>query len=46
MDTDAVTQAILDVAERLIMPRFRRLGPGDVDAKRPGDLVTVADRDA
>ena len=46
MDADAVAQAIVDVAARLILPRFGRLRPDEVDAKKPGDLVTVADTEA
>ncbi len=42
-DLDTVTKIIRDVADREIMPRFRRLGDGDVREKAPGDLVTVAD---
>jgi len=46
MQTDAVTALIRDVASRVILPRFRRLRPDQVVAKAPGDLVTVADREA
>lgn len=35
-----------DVAATEILPRFQSLGQGDIDEKRPGDLVTVADRAA
>ncbi len=35
-----------DVAEEVIDPRFRALAEGQVMEKRPGDLVTVADREA
>ena len=36
-----------EVAEEAILPRFRRLGAGDIDEKTgPDDLVTVADREA
>lgn len=46
MHTDDVTDLIREVAARVILPRFRTLGVGDVEHKRPGDLVTVADREA
>lgn len=46
MDTATVTELVRDVAARVVVPRFRALGDGDVTHKRPGDLVTVADREA
>ena len=47
MDTDAVLELVQRVAEEVVNPRFRNLGSGDVASKRrPGDLVTVADREA
>ncbi len=39
-------ELVQDVAARVITPRFRSLGEGEVDEKNPGDLVTVADREA
>src|SRR6476620_6881109 len=36
----------MDVAEEVINPRFRALAAGEVHEKRPGDLVTDADREA
>ena len=45
-DTDAVLALIQDVAARVITPRFRSLAEGEVMEKNPGDLVTVADREA
>ena len=44
MRTEAVTEAIQQVAEAEILPRFRALAAHEVIEKRPGDLVTVADR--
>lgn len=42
-----VDQAMRDVAERIIRPRFRALEDGEVDTKTgPNDLVTVADVEA
>ena len=35
-----------DVAAQVITPRFRSLAEGEVMEKNPGDLVTVADREA
>ena len=35
-----------DVAEEVINPRFRTLAAGEIHEKRPGDLVTDADREA
>ncbi|MCW2816252.1 MAG: Inositol monophosphatase [Nocardioides sp.] len=46
MDTDAITTLLQDVAAEVITPRFRSLGDDDVSEKNPGDLVTVADREA
>ncbi len=44
MSTDQVTAAIREVAETEIVPRFRALADDEIIEKRPGDLVTVADR--
>jgi fructose-1,6-bisphosphatase/inositol monophosphatase family enzyme len=44
--TERVSQLIVDVADRVVMPRFRRLAPGEVAEKSPGDLVTIADAQA
>lgn len=45
--TDEVLAMVQDVVARLVTPRFRNLGDGEVTSKRrPGDLVTVADREA
>ncbi|MFE3023218.1 inositol monophosphatase family protein [Nocardia tengchongensis] len=43
---DEVAQLLVCAAETAILPRFRRLAAGDVAEKGPGDLVTVADREA
>lgn len=37
---------LIEVAEQVINPRFRALADGQVLEKNPGDLVTVADREA
>ena len=46
MRTDDVSDLIRDVCARTILPRFRALARHEVEQKRPGDLVTVADREA
>ncbi|MFN4153893.1 MAG: inositol monophosphatase family protein [Paracoccaceae bacterium] len=46
-ERDGLIAAVRDAARLDIMPRFRRLGAGDVDTKTDAsDLVTVADRSA
>ena len=45
--TDEVLAMVQDVVARLVTPRFGNLGDGEVASKRrPGDLVTIADREA
>ena len=44
MRTDAVTAAIREVCDAEIMPRFRSLAADEIIEKKPGDVVTVADR--
>ncbi|GAB3623894.1 inositol monophosphatase family protein [Mariniluteicoccus endophyticus] len=44
--TDAITDLIWDVAERVVRPRWRSLDDSEVREKAPGDLVTVADHQA
>lgn len=46
METDAITTLLRDVAAAVITPRFRALAQAEVMEKNPGDLVTVADREA
>jgi len=43
LDVDQVADLIREVADRLIVPRFRALADGDVREKAKGDVVTVAD---
>jgi fructose-1,6-bisphosphatase/inositol monophosphatase family enzyme len=49
-DIDAVAALLAEVAERVVLPRFRMLAPGDVEHKRStgdvSDVVTVADHEA
>ena len=44
--TDDVLTLLKEVATEVITPRFRALADGEVIEKNPGDLVTVADREA
>jgi len=46
VETDEVLSLLMDVAEEVINPRFRALADGEIHEKRPGDLVTDADREA
>jgi fructose-1,6-bisphosphatase/inositol monophosphatase family enzyme len=46
LSTDAVLELVQSVAAEVISPRFRSLSESEIDEKRPGDLVTVADREA
>ncbi|WP_067181443.1 inositol monophosphatase family protein [Microtetraspora niveoalba] len=43
---DEVTGILLEAAEVAILPRFRALAAGEVAEKSPGEVVTVADREA
>jgi fructose-1,6-bisphosphatase/inositol monophosphatase family enzyme len=46
MRIDAVTEILREAADTVIVPRFRALAAGDVAEKSPGEIVTVADREA
>ena len=46
LSTDAVADLLREVAADVITPRFRSLDADEVMEKNPGDLVTVADREA
>ncbi|MFJ9557570.1 inositol monophosphatase family protein [Nocardiopsis sp. NPDC101807] len=46
LDVDAVTEILREAAEAAVLPRFRSLSEGEVTEKAPGELVTVADREA
>jgi fructose-1,6-bisphosphatase/inositol monophosphatase family enzyme len=46
MQIDAVTQILQEAAQEAIVPRFRALTAGQVSEKSPGEVVTVADREA
>ena len=43
---DTVTEILREAADTAILPRFRALAAGDVTEKSPGEVVTVADREA
>ena len=43
---DAVTDILREAAQTAIVPRFRALAEGDVTEKSPGEVVTIADREA
>ena len=43
LSTDAVMELMQAVAAEVITPRFRSLTDSQIDEKRPGDLVTIAD---
>ncbi|MGB3327600.1 MAG: inositol monophosphatase family protein, partial [Thermomicrobiales bacterium] len=44
--TDAIIPALATIADEVILPRFRALHAGEIEEKSPGELVTVADREA
>ncbi|HUC26546.1 MAG TPA: inositol monophosphatase [Streptosporangiaceae bacterium] len=46
MQIGAVTEILREAAEAAIVPRFRALADGEVREKTPGEVVTVADREA
>lgn len=46
MQTEWVAEQLREVADRVILPRFGSLAEGEIEEKKPGDLVTVADREA
>jgi len=46
VDTEDVLDLLREVADTLVTPRFRALEAEQVQEKAPGDLVTVADREA
>ncbi len=43
---DAVSGLMREAAQQAILPRFRALATGDIEEKSPGELVTLADREA
>ena len=43
---DRVEGLIREVAQTIVLPRWRHLGTGEVHEKSPGDLVTIADQES
>src|SRR4051812_25556952 len=43
---ELVGALMTEAAERAILPRFRALAQNDIEEKSPGELVTIADREA
>ncbi|MGC0249341.1 inositol monophosphatase family protein [Pseudactinotalea sp. Z1748] len=46
METEEILDLLRQAADEVIIPRFRALSDEQVQEKSPGDLVTVADREA
>lgn len=46
IDIDTVTKILREAAQESILPRFRSLREDEVTEKSPGEIVTVADREA
>ncbi|WP_306171653.1 inositol monophosphatase family protein [Sphingopyxis sp. KK2] len=42
---EQVEALMRSVAAEVMMPRFRRLAPGDIDEKSKGEVVTIVDRE-
>ncbi|MEU4422749.1 inositol monophosphatase family protein [Actinoplanes sp. NPDC024001] len=43
---DQVADLVREVAQTIVLPRFRRLAADEVQQKAPGDLVTIADQES
>ncbi|MDR7256207.1 fructose-1,6-bisphosphatase/inositol monophosphatase family enzyme [Sphingomonas sp. BE270] len=43
---EQVSALLREVAQAVVMPCFRALAPHDIEEKRPGEIVTRADREA
>ena len=43
---DQVGQVLRDAGRTVVVPLFRHLAEGDIEEKAPGEVVTVADREA
>jgi len=46
VDPEKVSNIVGEVAGSVILPRFRCLDSAEIEEKNPGDLVTIADREA
>ncbi|PCI43919.1 MAG: inositol monophosphatase [Alphaproteobacteria bacterium] len=42
-DLERISEIVIRLAREKILPRFKNLAEGDISAKSPGDLVTIAD---
>ena len=45
-DPERIAQILQDVAETVVLPRFKRLAAHEISEKKPGDIVTIADEEA
>lgn len=43
---DRIAELLRDVASSVVMPRFQALRSSDIEEKSPGEIVTIADREA
>ncbi|MDT8757703.1 inositol monophosphatase [Sphingomonas psychrotolerans] len=43
---EAIAAVLRHAAASVVMPRFQRLAAAEIEEKSPGDLVTIADREA
>ncbi len=43
---EQIAELLRDVASSVVMPRFQALRSGDIEEKSPGEIVTIADREA
>ncbi|MGW4893994.1 inositol monophosphatase family protein [Kitasatospora sp. NPDC004240] len=43
---DRVAEILAETADEVVLPRFRSLATGEVMEKAPGEVVTIADREA
>src|SRR3546814_16640824 len=43
---ERVSMLMREVAADVVMPRFRSLAPREIAEKTPGEIVTIADREA
>ena len=43
---DEVTSLVREVAQTVVLPRWRHLSAGEIHQKSPGDLVTIADQES
>ncbi|NQX93528.1 MAG: inositol monophosphatase [Erythrobacter sp.] len=46
MIADQMADVLREAAQRAVLPRYQSLAENDIEEKTPGDLVTIADREA